>query len=118
MFLVSKACAGCENALLFRGQTYAALPMFANLLQLITGRTPPGEEYDLAFVKDVSVRLKPARNRAVERTIAICWILIVGKCWLVTWLIGKYHVPIHPMWIVAPTVVFALICTAVYWRRP
>jgi hypothetical protein len=90
--------------------------MFANLIQLITRRPPP-DDYDLAFVKEVSVHAKPARSPRVERIILIGWGLIAGKCWLVTWLIEKYHVPIDPMWVVAPTVLFALLCTVVYFRR-
>jgi hypothetical protein len=88
--------------------------MFANLIHFITRRPPP-EDYDLAFVKEVSVRAKPVRNPRVERLILICWVLIAGKCWLVTWLVEKYHVPIDPLWVIAPTLLFALLCTAVYF---
>src|SRR4051812_11789040 len=92
-------------------------PMFANLLQLLTGRSSPPEEYDLAFIKDVTVRTKPPRNRKLERIILICWALIALKCWAVTWLVQHYHVPINPLWVIAPTLSFALICTIVYWKR-
>jgi hypothetical protein len=90
--------------------------MFANLLQLIT-RHPPAEEYDVAFVKEVSVRRPEARDPRTLRVLLAGWLLIAGKCWLITWLIGKYHVPIDPLWVVGPTVLFALLCTAVYYRR-
>ena len=90
--------------------------MFANLLQLIT-RQPPAEEYDVAFVKDVSVRVPTAPNPRMLRVLLVGWLVIAGKCWLITWLIQKYHVPIDPLWVVGPTVLFALLCTAVYYRQ-
>lgn len=89
--------------------------MFANLIQLITGRPPPPGDYDLAFVKEVTVRLKPRRNPRIERIILVGWVLIAAKCWLMTWLIDRYQVPVDPLWVVAPTVAFALLCTAVYY---
>ncbi len=93
--------------------------MFANLLHLITRRAPAPltDAYDLAFVKEVSVRQKTPRNPRMERLILAAWILIAGKCWLMTWLIEKYHVPINPLWIVVPSVLFALLCTVVYFCR-
>lgn len=91
--------------------------MFANLLQLITRRRA-AEDYDLAFVKEV--RIPPpreGRNRHAERWMIGGWILILLKCTAIWWLIVKYHVPIHPMWLVGPTVLFGLLATALYiWR--
>jgi hypothetical protein len=95
-------------------------PVFANLLNLITRRPPPAPltaAYDLAFVKEVTVRRKRRRNPRMERVLVIGWVLIVIKCILVAWLVGKYHVPIAPMWVIAPSVAFALLCTWVYLRR-
>lgn len=91
--------------------------MFANLLQLITRRAPV-EDYDHAFVKDVRVAPpSEGRNRSVERWIAVGWVLIAVKCTAIWWLINAYQVPIHPMWLVGPTVLFGLLATAVYiWR--
>ncbi len=90
--------------------------MFTNFLQLIS-RQPPAEDYDVAFVRDVAVHVPTVRNPRTLRVLLAGWLLIAGKCWLVTWLIGKYHVPIDPLWVVGPTVLFALLCTAVYYRR-
>jgi len=91
--------------------------MFANLLQLIT-RRPPAEDYDHAFVKEV--RIDPpreTRNPRAERWIIVGWVLIAVKCTAIWWAIVTYHVPIHPMWLVGPTVLFGLLATAVYvWR--
>jgi hypothetical protein len=91
--------------------------MFANLIQLITGRPPAAEPYELAFVKDVHVRQRRARRPKVERLLLVCWVLIALKSWLVIWAVAKYHVPIHPLWVIVPTVLFALLCTLVYLLR-
>lgn len=89
--------------------------MFANLLQLITRRTPP--DYARGFVKGVSVHHPVVRHRRVERVLLACWLLIVAKSWLVIWAVEHYHIPVNPLWVIAPTVAFAAVCTAVYiWR--
>ena len=91
--------------------------MFANLLQLITRRPPP-EAYDRAFIKDVRIDpLRERRDPRAERWIIVGWLLIVVKCAALWWLIEAYRVPIHPLWLVAPTVLFGLLATATYiWR--
>ena len=92
--------------------------MLTHLLHFFTrSHHPVAEAYDLSFVKEVSVRTKPVRNRRVERFILLCWVLIAGKTWLVTWLVDKYHIPFNALWVVAPTVAFALLGTAVYYVR-
>ncbi|MFA6962342.1 MAG: hypothetical protein WC205_16430 [Opitutaceae bacterium] len=91
--------------------------MFASLLQFITRRPPP-EDYNLAFVKEViPVPPREVRSRRSERWIVAGWILIAMKCSAIWWAIETYHVPIHPMWLVGPTILFGLLATAVYiWR--
>jgi hypothetical protein len=89
--------------------------MLPNFLQLF-GRQPD-DDYERAFVQDVAVREQPQRSRRVERLIYLGWLLIAAKSVLVWWACMKYHVPIHPLWIVAPTVMFGLLCTAVYFGR-
>lgn len=91
--------------------------MFANLIQIITRRPP--SDHGRAFVEEVRLvdHVIP-RNPRVERLILVCWFLIVGKCALVIWLIGKYHMKLNPLWVNGPTVFFALMCTAAYfWRE-
>jgi hypothetical protein len=45
------------------------------------------------------------------------WVLILMKCTVLWWAINAYSVPIHPMWIVGPTIAFAALTTALYvWR--
>lgn len=45
---------------------------------------------------------------------AAAWLLIAAKCVLVSWAIAHWHVPLHPAWIVAPTLVFATLATALW----
>jgi hypothetical protein len=89
--------------------------MFANLVRLISRRPPV--DYDKGFVREVRVRGRAPRNLRVERTITICWAVIALKSVVVVWLFDRYHVPVNPLWVIAPTVVFAGLCTAVYLLR-
>jgi hypothetical protein len=45
---------------------------------------------------------------------AAAWLVIVLKCSLVWWAIGHWNVPFHPLWIVAPTILFAFLATALW----
>ncbi|MSU69480.1 MAG: hypothetical protein EXS39_01625 [Opitutaceae bacterium] len=59
---------------------------------------------------------KRARNRRrAETLIAICWGLIVLKSVVVIWAVSYYAIPINPMWVIAPTVIFAFVTTAAYY---
>lgn len=89
--------------------------MFANLLQLISRRPPP--DYERSFVQEVRVKERSPRNPRIERVIVAGWVLIILKSFLVVWLVGKYHLNFHAAWVIAPTVIFALLCTAVYFWR-
>jgi len=89
--------------------------MFANLHRLISRRPPP--DYDRAFVETVRVTSPTLRHRRIERLILLAWLVIAAKCWLVLWAVEKYHVPVNPLWVIAPTIAFALLCTAVYFWR-
>ena len=89
--------------------------MFANLLQLITRRSGP--DYERSFVQDVHIKQRSPRNRRIERVILAGWVLILGKSVLVLWLVDKYHLGFNANWIIMPTVISALLCTAVYFFR-
>jgi hypothetical protein len=90
--------------------------MFANLLRLISRRPPTDDETQ--FVEGVRlVDHVPARNPRAEKLFLICWLLIAAKCWLMVWLVEKYHMHFSAWWVNAPTVTFALLCTAVYFFR-
>jgi hypothetical protein len=89
--------------------------MLPNFLQLLRGT--PDSEYEQAFIKEVSVREKLPRNPRTERVIALCWVLVGIKSVLIWWACLRYPVPIHPLWIILPTLAFALLCTAIYFSR-
>lgn len=97
--------------------------MFANLLQLISGRPPPPEVERSAFVEAVHVdRDVERRNPKVERLICICWILIAVKHVLIIWVCQRYPVPYHQLWINFPTWLLGVLATGLYygrvWRKP
>jgi len=89
--------------------------MFADLVRLINRRPPL--DYERGFVRAVKVSSKAPRNRRVERMLGLGWLLIVFKSFGVYWLFDHYHVPVNALWVVAPTVIFAALCTAVYLLR-
>jgi len=89
--------------------------MLADLIQLITRRTP--DTYERAFVAEVhATRPVPADPR-VERIILACWCLIAVKHVLVIWAVHRYAVPFHQLWVNAPTFLLGLIATLAYYRR-
>ena len=90
-------------------------PVFANFLHLFASRTPPA--YERGFVREVTVIRPTARDPRTGKLILAGWLLILVKSWLMLWLVARYHVPINADWIIVPTVVFAAVCTAVYYWR-
>lgn len=91
--------------------------MFANLIQLITGRPPPPEIERNAFVQEVRVRQPVPRNRKVERVILVCWILIAIKHVLIIWACRHYPVPFHQLWVNFPTWLLGALATGIYYAR-
>ncbi len=88
--------------------------VFANLLRLITGRPSPGYERD--FIQEVRVTQRAPRSPRATRLLLAGWVLIALKCWAIFWAVEHYHVPVNPLWITVPSVIFAGVCTAVfYW---
>jgi hypothetical protein len=91
--------------------------MFANLIQLITGRPPPPEVERTAFVKEVRIHHRQPRNKRVERFILICWILIAVKHVLIIWACRQYPVPFHQLWVNFPTWLLGVLATGIYYGR-
>ena len=96
--------------------------MFANLLQLISGRPPP-EVAQNAFIESVRVSRGEPRDAKVERVIFVCWILIAVKHVLIIWVCNHYPVPYHQLWINFPTWLLGALATGVFYagsspRRP
>ena len=89
--------------------------MLADLVRLISRRPPAG--YERSFVREVSVQHRAPRNRRVERVIAACWVLIIIKSIAVVWLFDRYLIQVNPLWVIAPTIIFAALCTVVYLLR-
>ena len=90
--------------------------MFANLLQLITGRPPP-EMAGNPFIEEVRITNSEPRNPKVERFILICWILIAVKHVLIIWAVAHYPVPFHQLWVNFPTWLLGVLGTGVYYAR-
>jgi hypothetical protein len=89
--------------------------MFADLIRLINRRPP--FDYERGFVREVNVSNRSPRDRKVERVLVAGWIIIVLKSVAIVWLFNRYRIPISPLWVIAPTVIFATLCTAVYALR-
>jgi hypothetical protein len=89
--------------------------MFPNPLNLILRR--PSADYERGFVREVNIRQHRTRNRRVERLLIWGWVIIAVKCVVVTWLVSHYAIPFNPLWVIAPTVIFAALCTGVYYWR-
>ncbi len=88
--------------------------MIPNLFSLLSKKP---DAYERAFVKEVKIARKTPRNRKVERLLILCWAVIAVKSVAVLWLFDRYHIPINPLWVIVPTVIFASLITVVYWLR-
>lgn len=92
-------------------------PMFAPLTRFFNRRPDP-RETDRVFVRGVKIEHpREPRSRRAERVLVAGWVLVLAKCVLLHWTIRAYAVPIHPWWLIGPTLAFAALCTWVYWRR-
>ena len=89
--------------------------MLTTLFRLFSSRS--SLDYERAFITEVTMTGQVARNPAVERLILAGWLLIVVKCFAVIWIINHWAVPVHPYWIIVPTILMAALGTAVYLRR-
>ncbi len=56
----------------------------------------------------LDVEQYPPRVRLV---MAVAWVLIAIKCVVVWWAVERWHMPFHPMWVIAPTLAFAALAT-------
>lgn len=83
----------------------------------ISGRPATGGGYDRAFVQEVQVKRLHRRDPRLERFILVCWLLIAVKHVVVIWAVHRYAMPFHQLLVNAPTWVFGVIATAVYYWR-
>ena len=58
---------------------------------------------------------RPQDRRRVMQVIRICWVILIVKSLLVVWACDRHETPFSPLWIVAPTLVFGMIATVVYY---
>ena len=54
------------------------------------------------------------RRRHVRNVIFVCWAVILVKSVAVVWVVGHYHLPFNPMWVIGPTVTFAALASFVF----
>jgi hypothetical protein len=87
------------------------MAMFANLLQWITRRDPAAHVY----IEEVHTTRPVARDPRAERFILICWALIALKHIVVIWVVHRYALPFHQLWVNAPTFLLGLIATLAYY---
>lgn len=91
--------------------------MFLPLSRFFQRAPDPGEA-DVAFVKHLRVEhAREPRSRRSELVLVVGWGLVLAKCVLAWWACRTYSVPVHPAWIIVPTLLGAALCTALYWRR-
>ncbi len=59
--------------------------------------------------------------RAVVVGVVVGWILIALKCTLLPSIFERWQVPVHPGWVIVPTLVFAALVTLIVamhdWSR-
>jgi hypothetical protein len=47
----------------------------------------------------------------VRLFLEIGWAVIIAKCLTVPWLIARWQIPVHPGWVIVPTLIFAALIT-------
>lgn len=65
----------------------------------------------MTFPIHIDVAQYPVR---VRWFMAIAWIVIALKCVLVWWVIQHWQVPIHPGWVIIPTLMFAALASGLW----
>lgn len=91
--------------------------MFAPLSRFFHRRPDPAE-LEHSFVREMRVEHpREPRSRRVELVLAIGWVLVLIKSVVVHWACQHYGVPFNAWWLIGPTLVFAALCTWLYWRR-
>lgn len=52
-----------------------------------------------------------ALPRRLRLLLEIGWAVIIAKCLAVPWVIARWQIPVHPGWVIVPTVLFAALVT-------
>ena len=51
--------------------------------------------------------------RRLRLLLEISWVIIIAKCLAVPWVISRWQIPVHPGWVIVPTLIFASLVTLV-----
>ena len=51
--------------------------------------------------------------RRVRLLLIIGWVVIIAKCLAVPWALAHWQIPVHPAWVIVPTLLFAALVTSV-----
>ena len=106
----------------FQGTIYIGVCLLSlgilRMVWAVYGREPQPAyrpmENESPFIKDVHASNVLKTSPWATRLLFGGWILIVIKSVVVWWACIHYALPIHPMWVVGPTVAFGALCTGVY----
>lgn len=52
-----------------------------------------------------------ALPRRVRLLLEIGWAVIIAKCLAVPWVITRWQIPVGPGWVIAPTLILAVLVT-------
>jgi len=52
-------------------------------------------------------------SRRTRLFLEIGWLVIVVKCLVVPWVITRWQIPVHPGWVIVPTLMYAALVTIV-----
>jgi multidrug transporter EmrE-like cation transporter len=61
-----------------------------------------------------SFQTPPRFQKGMVRFMGLAWLIVGVKCSVIWWAMLRWHVPFHPIWIVAPTIVFAGLATMLW----
>lgn len=61
--------------------------------------------------------LPTSTPRRVWVFLAIGWVVIVAKCLALPWVFAHWRIPVHPAWVIVPTLLFAALVTVVILPR-
>jgi hypothetical protein len=63
--------------------------------------------------------LATAVSRRTRWILEIGWLVIIAKCLAVPWIVARWQVPVHPGWVIVPTLIFGALVTLVViaWRK-
>lgn len=72
-----------------------------------------GARYNAAMHLPVQINIEQYPP-SVRRFMGVVWVIIAVKCVIVWWAMVHWSVPLHPMWIVGPTLIFASLASALW----